>query len=191
MILLLHRWEMVQGLVANAAPEGVSVARSIPNALDLLEMAGRRYELAIVEPFQYPSWEEMVGKVDLVLLTGEVGTGLVGKALKVGAKGVLSTGISLQGLKVALDLVRKGECVFPATFSQSEEEGVNLSPRQRQVLVLTAKGRNAVEIGEELGVVPGYVNNVRARVYEKLGIQERGQGRIQAAVAWAVEHNLT
>jgi DNA-binding NarL/FixJ family response regulator len=195
MILLLHKWDMAQRLVTSATQEGVSVARSIPNALDLLELSD--YELAIVEPSQFPNWERLVPHVPLLFL-GEVEGRVLERALQVGVRGVVGTGISLQGLKAALHTIREGGSVFPSRglgeavegLREREKRAVSLSPRQREVLELTARGMNADQIGETLGVTGKYVNAVRAVVYRKLGIPKTGQGRIQAAVRWAVEHHL-
>lgn len=44
-----------------------------------------------------------------------------------------------------------------------------LSPRERQVLELIARGRSNKEAGRELGISPRTVEGHRARVMEKLG----------------------
>jgi len=69
------------------------------------------------------------------------------------------------------------------------EERVKLSPRQQDILGGIVEGLNAVEIGVDLGLSPGYVRNVIRVLYEKAGAAGGGRFTARARlVRWAVEN---
>ena len=61
----------------------------------------------------------------------------------------------------------------------------NLSPRERQVLQLTAEGYTSRAIGEQLGLSPKSVETYRGRVMEKLDLSDR-----PSLVRYALEKGL-
>jgi DNA-binding NarL/FixJ family response regulator len=61
----------------------------------------------------------------------------------------------------------------------------NLSPRERQVLQLTAEGYTSRAIGEQLGLSPKSVETYRGRVMEKLNLSDR-----PSLVRYALEKGL-
>jgi len=201
MILLLNKWEAVQRLVISATSQGVTVARSVPNALDLLEMERGAYQVAVVEPVHYPAGIEVLGnRLPTIALTQDTSPQGVARMISQGARAVLGVGCTLQELKVTLEQVIAGAATLHGEqvqqalgvlrTRQREAEEAGLSPRQREVLALTARGLTAREIGETLGLSPRYVQNVRTAAYDKLGLEIIGQGRTQAATRWAVEHGI-
>jgi len=60
-----------------------------------------------------------------------------------------------------------------------------LSERERQVLVLTAKGHTSREIGDQLALSPRTVETYRERIMQKLGLGHRSE-----LVEYALRHNL-
>ena len=60
-----------------------------------------------------------------------------------------------------------------------------LTPRERQVLELVARGKNNKEIAAELGLAQQTVRNYTATVYDKTGVRSRAE-----AVVWARERGL-
>lgn len=60
-----------------------------------------------------------------------------------------------------------------------------LSAREREVLVLVARGHTMREVGEQLGLSPKTVEGYRARVAEKLGLRTRAE-----MVRFALDHGL-
>jgi DNA-binding CsgD family transcriptional regulator len=60
-----------------------------------------------------------------------------------------------------------------------------LSTREREVLVLVARGHSMREVGEQLGLSPKTVEGYRARVAEKLGLRTRAE-----MVRFALDHGL-
>ena len=60
-----------------------------------------------------------------------------------------------------------------------------LTARERDVLVLLAKGYPNEQIAETLFIAEGTVKNHVTHIYDKLGVSSRAE-----AVAWAWEHGL-
>lgn len=60
-----------------------------------------------------------------------------------------------------------------------------LSPREREVLTLLAKGKTLQAVALELGLSFGTVGTYVARLYRKLGVNNRAQ-----AVAWCVNQQI-
>jgi DNA-binding CsgD family transcriptional regulator len=61
----------------------------------------------------------------------------------------------------------------------------SLSPSERQILVMVAKGATSASIGEELHLSPKTVDTYRSRLMAKLGL-----GDVSAIVRWAIRHQL-
>lgn len=61
-----------------------------------------------------------------------------------------------------------------------------LSPRERQVLQFVAEGRTSAEIAKRIQISPKSVETYRARVLQKLGLENTA-----ALIRFAVEHGLT
>lgn len=61
-----------------------------------------------------------------------------------------------------------------------------LSPRERQVLQLSAEGKTIPEIAELLSLSPRTVETYRARLMEKLGIKD-----LRGLIMFAVKHGIT
>lgn len=57
----------------------------------------------------------------------------------------------------------------------SDPRIAELSTREREVLVLVARGHSMREVGEQLGLSPKTVEGYRARVAEKLGLRTRAE----------------
>jgi DNA-binding NarL/FixJ family response regulator len=60
-----------------------------------------------------------------------------------------------------------------------------LTPRELEVLLHLAAGKNNREIATELQLAEGTVKNHVSNIYEKLGLNDRAQ-----AVRFAMEHKL-
>jgi DNA-binding CsgD family transcriptional regulator len=59
--------------------------------------------------------------------------------------------------------------------ARSDPRIAELSTREREVLVLVARGHSMREVGEQLGLSPKTVEGYRARVAEKLGLRTRAE----------------
>jgi DNA-binding NarL/FixJ family response regulator len=62
-----------------------------------------------------------------------------------------------------------------AQAAGSDPRIAELSAREREVLVLVARGHSMREVGEQLGLSPKTVEGYRARVAEKLGLRTRAE----------------
>lgn len=115
-------------------------------------------------------------------------------ALQAGAFGYVAKEAERDNICDAVAAVAAGKTVLPPELhaglaSQirnhtASEQGL-LSARERSVLELTAKGRSAREIGEELYLSPATVKSHLQNIYGKLGVSDRA-----AAVAEAMRREL-
>ncbi len=90
--------------------------------------------------------------------------------------------LSPRAAEVVLGRVRRDELDHEPDAASLEE----LSPRERDVLRLIARGKENAEIAEELGISPRTAKNHVSNILAKLGLP----GRVQAAV-YAVRRGLS
>jgi DNA-binding NarL/FixJ family response regulator len=117
------------------------------------------------------------------------------EALRVGASAFLLKDAPAEDLLAAVHVVARGDALldpavtkavlarFVALPSPSAElvAGLEeLTPREREVLELLARGRSNAEIAQELVVGEGTVKTHVARVLGKLGLRDRVQAVIYA-----------
>jgi DNA-binding NarL/FixJ family response regulator len=121
-----------------------------------------------------------------VMLTVYEDTAHIFDALKAGASGYLLKRTPRDELIAALQQVQAGgspmtsyiarkvvQSFYQAPAERAETEG--LSPREREVLELLARGYFYKEITEALGISMSTVNTHVRRVYEKLHVHSRAQ----------------
>lgn len=154
----------------------------------LLELASRlRPELAISE-LNLPTMSGMEAlqqlrrhypDVQVLLLGGPAEPQQVRGALQLGASGFLSKDADPAELPLALTaMARRQTYLSPAVShlaferrgSQRVEDEVQLTPRQRQVLQLIARGKSTKEIGGLMGVSHKTVETHRMRLMHALGL---------------------
>jgi two-component system nitrate/nitrite response regulator NarL len=116
------------------------------------------------------------------------------RALALGAAGCLSKRASKEQLADAIHRVAHGETVIAPELQgdvaadiriREAEERPLLSPREQQVLELTADGLTAPEMGSRLDLSTATVKTHMLHLYEKLGVSERA-----AAVAQAMRRGI-
>lgn len=129
-----------------------------------------------------------------VVLSAYTDSALVYDAVAAGAVGYLSKDIGRDALCERIAAAARGETVFSpqlqsALADEVRNRGVDdrprLTPREHEILDLTAQGSSAREIGERLFLSPTTVKTHLQNVYEKLGVSDRA-----AAVAKAMRHRL-
>ena len=120
----------------------------------------------------------------------------VSEAMRYGAWGYLLKGSSSAELLQAVEEVSQGRrylCPQAAAFAAnvltgeaSAPTGADLlSPRERQILLLVARGASSASIGESLHLSPKTVDTYRSRLMAKLGLAD-----VPAIVRWTIREGL-
>jgi DNA-binding NarL/FixJ family response regulator len=115
------------------------------------------------------------------------------RAMRCGADGYLLKDAAASELGRALDALQRGERYLSPKVSETlasvshrlDDPPPSLSPRQREVLRLIARGRATKEIAFELGLSPKTVESHRAQIMERLGIRD-----IAGLVRYALRNGL-
>jgi two-component system nitrate/nitrite response regulator NarL len=130
----------------------------------------------------------------IVFLSAYVESDLVYTAIAGGAAGYLSKEANRNAIFDAVRLAARGEVVISPELHTGIADEIRrreiterplLSAREREVLLLTAEGHSAPEIGRRLHLSPTTVKSYLQSVYEKLGVSDRA-----AAVAAAMRRGL-
>jgi DNA-binding NarL/FixJ family response regulator len=119
----------------------------------------------------------------------------VAEALRMGAAGYLVKGSASAELLAAVEAVAAGRrylsnsltdvAVNGLTAPLGRDKGGTLSPRERQILVMVARGKSSAAIGEELHLSPKTVDTYRSRLMAKLDLPD-----VPALVRWAIREGL-
>jgi two-component system, NarL family, invasion response regulator UvrY len=118
------------------------------------------------------------------------------EALRLGALGYVLKGAHSRALLAAIERVAHGEFALDAaeaalaarlspTDTTRADSPRTLSPRERQVLVLVARGASSAQIGTELHLSPKTIETYRSRLMTKLGLDD-----VPALVRWAIREGL-
>jgi two-component system nitrate/nitrite response regulator NarL len=130
----------------------------------------------------------------IVFLSAYLDAAVVYTAVAGGAAAYLSKEADRQEICEAIAAVARGQTIFApqvqAGIAQEmrmrrEDDRPALSSREREVLELTAKGRSAPQIAEQLYLSTATVKTHLQRLYDKLGVSDRA-----AAVAEAMRRGL-
>ncbi|HJT93747.1 MAG TPA: response regulator transcription factor [Mycobacterium sp.] len=130
----------------------------------------------------------------VLLVSAHDESAIVYKALQEGAAGFLSKESTRSELvNAVLDCAKGRDVVTPGLAAglageirkRAEPEGPALSPREREVLKMIAAGSSIPTMAKELFLAPSTVKTHVQRLYEKLGVSDRG-----AAVAEAMRRKL-
>ncbi|MDP9868943.1 MULTISPECIES: response regulator [Streptosporangium] len=122
-------------------------------------------------------------------------------ALRAGADGFLPKDISFEELVEGVRVVHRGEsAVAPrlltrliGTFVRTSRprtmpaEPAGLTDREREILILIARGRSNSEIAADLTVSPSTVKNHVTSLFAKIGVRDRAQAVIVAYEAALVQ----
>lgn len=135
-----------------------------------------------------------VPAVRIIVLSMHANEGYVAQALRAGAAGYLIKDAASDELELAIAAVRRGETYLSPGISRAVISGFLagpgaggrgtrpvLTPRQREVLALIARGKSTREIARLLGLSVKTVETHRAAVMDRLDIHD---------VAGLVKHAL-
>jgi two-component system invasion response regulator UvrY len=117
----------------------------------------------------------------------------VAEALRMGASGYVLKGSASVELVAAVEAVTQGQRYLGAGLTDIAVQGLTtdadrgntLSPRERQILVMVARGKSSAAIGEELHLSPKTVDTYRSRLMAKLKLPD-----LPALVRWAIREQL-
>lgn len=130
----------------------------------------------------------------VVLLSAHVDSETVYRAVASGAGAYLSKESSRERICDAVAAVARGEVVLSAEVQaglaseiqiRERDERPALTPREHEILVLTADGHSAPDIGKQLHLSQSTVKTHLKSLYEKLGVSDRA-----AAVAESMRRGL-
>jgi DNA-binding NarL/FixJ family response regulator len=117
------------------------------------------------------------------------------QAIRAGASGYLNKRAISGELVAAIHKVLSGEkyisreveeeLLFGTSLEEERSAREILSERELQVLSLLAAGKNATEIGEHLSISPKTVSTYRARMLEKLDLENTAQ-----LIQYALQNNI-
>lgn len=118
----------------------------------------------------------------------------VAQAMRLGARGYVLKGASSARLLEALQALAAGQTYLGDQEARLAVQGLtapgggawaDLSPRERQVLVMVARGASSSEIGRQLHLSAKTVDTYRSRLMGKLNLAD-----VPAVVRWAIRNRL-
>jgi DNA-binding NarL/FixJ family response regulator len=184
-ILLVEDDAMVTGWV-RVALEGsnIRLAGVAASAAEAVALAERRHVDVFLIDYRLPDGRgtELVRslrqggiRAPAILMTANAEPGFNPAAREAGAQGtVLKTGSAVE-LVDALTRVHAGDVAFDPRHPERKAGRAALSPRERQVISLVAKGSTNQQIAEQLGVGSETVKTLLARTFSKLGVRRRAE----------------
>ena len=145
--------------------------------MDGLDLAEHMYE-------KYP-------QVKVLLLSAHQEGKIVGRALGLGIGGYLIKSAAGMELKKALQAIQRGDTYYSMEIMKahmdfmrkqgSENEGVKLTRREKEVLQFIVEEYNTMEIGEKLGIGEAGIETHRRNIRHKLGVRNTA-GMVREAV---------
>jgi DNA-binding NarL/FixJ family response regulator len=106
-------------------------------------------------------------------------------SLRAGARGYVLKSSSAETLSRAIRIVARGGLYLDSEVANTVEKGENLSPepisaREREVLLLAAKGMSGKEIASQLYISERTVQTHLASIYDKLGARNKTEAMLLA-----------
>ena len=136
----------------------------------------------------------------IIMLTMQRGGRYMDKLRKLGVKGYLLKNASLETLLGAIRCVHEGGEYFPPDISEydhdeslrlkssvtvSEEPDIQLTDREKEILILVCKEFSSAEIAKKLFISTGTVDTHRKNILQKIGVTNT-----VGLVKYAIRHGL-
>jgi DNA-binding NarL/FixJ family response regulator len=135
---------------------------------------------------------EAMPLVSVLMVTAHERPALVQEAVRLGAKGFVTKGTPLSELREGVRRVAARGTYFCSITSAILAENVvapppslELSPRQRQIVALVARGLSSKEIAGELSISTKTVDNHRLHIRERLKLHD-----IASITRYAIQQGL-
>jgi DNA-binding NarL/FixJ family response regulator len=186
-------------VVAEAADGAQAVAAALKHHPDVVLMDIRMPELDGIEATRRILAAPALADVRIIILTTFDLDQYVYAALAAGASGFLLKDVTPEHLVAAVQLVRTGDALLAPTitrrlverFAPSADRASplpgspgcdqsSLTPREREVLALVARGLSNAEIAATLILSEATVKTHVARILTKLGLRDRVQAVVLA-----------
>jgi two-component system nitrate/nitrite response regulator NarL len=196
----LFRRALVEAIRGGSAVELVGEASDGREALEMIR--SERPRVAVVD-LRMPGLDGM-GVLNAVvrdglptrvlLLSAQVEDALAYEAVEAGAAGFLVKDAGADEISEAVELAARGETVLGSGVQagiareirlRRQHDRPALSPREREILGMTAQGLSAPDIAQRLTLSPTTVRTHLQNLYDKLGVSDRA-----AAVAEAMRRGL-
>jgi two-component system, NarL family, invasion response regulator UvrY len=132
--------------------------------------------------------------VPVIMLSMSTQPRHVAEALRLGARGYVLKGSASTELLAAIEAVTAGRRYLGKDESDLAVRGMSepadgqasdLSPRERQILVMVCRGATSAAIAEVLHLSPKTVETYRSRLMTKLGLSD-----VPALVRWAIREGM-
>ena len=173
----------------------IDLARSLKPNLILLDMI--MPQVTGIEAAQRIKTD--IPSINIIMLSSADDSISIERAMYAGADGYLSKEVSSTELINAIRTVLLGERVFSktvlnllegkATEVKIDEPPVSLTRREEEIVALVAKGLTSIDIGKKLFISPRTVETHRARIMDKLGVNNAA-GLVRFALLHATYFNL-
>lgn len=125
----------------------------------------------------------------LLVFSWNTDTELVARAMRAGAAGYVSKGVTAEDLVTAIERVNAGEVVQPHGdgdgFGRWPGDLHGLSAREAEVLALICQGLSNQDIAERAFLGINTIKTYIRTLYRKIGAESRTQ-----AVLWGIEHGF-
>ena len=196
-----------EGLRAMLSCEDIEVVGEADTGMEAVERVRELSPDVVLMDMRMPDMDglaatEIIHKehpeIAILIVTIYDSTDYIQRALLAGASGYVLKGIPRSSIIDAIRLIRNGESLINrdmlrallsdiSTGDPSSQLTVRkLTPRERRVLELLARGLSNKEIAQEMRYSVGTIKNVVAHVFDKLGVPDRTQAAILAAKAGMV-----
>ncbi len=145
-----------------------------------------------------PELRERCPQTHILVLTSFADEKTLLRAIECGVNGFVSKNRPLSDLLIGIRQAVEGEIVMPTSLllgllaraprtqvHPSEQNQDQLTPREREILMLLAQGKSGSAIAAELKIAPLTVRTHIRNLLDKLGVHSRLE-----AVAYALRYNL-
>lgn len=187
--LLESSGHVVVGEASDPTPALAEIATLAPDVVLLDLNLGQRSGLEVLAEMSKRRIESRV-----IVLTMSNQPRHVAEAIRLGALGYVLKGAPSDQLLQAIAEVACGrrhlapeeaELAMKGLTDSAGQTMESLSPRERQILVMVARGATSASIGDELHLSPKTVDTYRSRLMTKLGLSD-----ISGVVRWAIRNQL-